>query len=62
VREPPDDVDGQLSPQRIVPAELSTAEHVHSIERVEVEADVMNAGDASRHVARYVIGNRRTDP
>ena len=55
------EIAGELAPERIVPAELAAAQHVVTIELVEVLANRVDAVQRAADVARAVVGDARPD-
>src|SRR5438094_6032506 len=59
MREPASDVVVELTPERVVPAELTAAKNVVFIERVQICAHLVDRGDGAVHVRRDVIADAR---
>src|SRR5690349_9738418 len=50
-----DQIIGQLTPERIMPAELAAAEDVIIVERIEIGARPVDGTDGTLHVRREVV-------
>jgi hypothetical protein len=61
MREAADEVLGELAPEGVVPAELSAARDLVSVQLVEVLADPLRGVEGPAHVARDVVGDARPD-
>src|SRR5437763_1153255 len=59
--EPPDDVVGELTPERVVPAKLAAPQYLVLLESIEVRADLVDRANRAVHVRGDVIAHSLPD-